>query len=451
MNTPEAPASPATKIVYNNLNGDGKRALYVYLLKNNGQNQRLRAGLIQEAASHFKVSESTVKRTWKFAKAFSPSSPHRLMKCLSPQKKGKVGRKKRILPLDEIRALPPSKRRTVRILAKNIGIPKSTIQDNIQRKYLIRHTNSVKPAHTEKNLLQRLQHCVSQIVPETIATNPIFKDMSHVVHLDEKWFNLMEITEKCIMVPGEKPKKRSCKSKRYIGKLMFLSAVGRPRFHPETRALLFNGKYGIWPFIQLVPAARGSRYRPAGTIEIKSVEVDRDTYRNQLIDYFVPSFVTKHPNLEERIIVQQDNAKPHIFPDDDTFVYACEEQGLALTLTNQPPNSPDFNVNDLGLFRALDKRRQEVESNNLAELIENVKKAYADFPPEDLNKIWLSYQQCMLESMKAGGTNAYKLPHMGKNKLLRQGNLPTSLNIPLEIVQSTLALIAEKQAALENI
>lgn len=434
----------------NELNGDEKRAVYVYLVEQNGQESKLKAGLLKQAAEHFNISAATVKRIWQVRKVVSPNSPVKLLKALSPKKKGKVGRKKRVLPLEEIKALPPCKRRTVRVLAKSIGVPKSTLQDMIKRKYLLRHTNSVKPSHTEFNILQRLKHIVRCIVPESINDDPKFSDMNHLIHLDEKWFNLMEITEKCIIVPGENPKKRGCKSKRYIGKLMFLSAVGRPRFHPVTRACTFEGKYGIWPFIQLVPAARGSRYRPRGTIEIKSIDVDRDAYCNKIIDDFIPALTDKHPDLEERIVLQQDNAKPHIFPDDATFVDACMEQGLQMVIENQPPNSPDFNVNDLGLFRALDTRRLQVPSNNLAELIQNVQQAYFEFPAEDLNKLWLSYQQCMLESLKVGGTNAYKLPHIGKDKLLREGRLPSQLSIPLDLVQRTLALIEEKEALLAN-
>lgn len=447
-----APGSPSHKATRKELNGKEKLAVYLYLVDHNGATKgKLKNGLVKQASERFGISEAGVTRIWGKGKARDPDDPESFLKSLSPPKKGRVGKKRRALPLEEIMALPANKRRTVRCLAKHIGIPKSTIQDNIKKKFLLRNTNSVKPAHTDMNILQRLEHCLSCIMPETIATNPRFSEMSDIIHLDEKWFQLFEETERCIIVPGETVKNRSTKSKRYIGKLMFLSAIGRPRYDPVTRECRFNGKYGIWPFIELVPAARGSRYRPRGTIEIKPVDVNRNVYFDMLISEFIPSVLTKHPNisnLESPITAQQDNAKPHIFPDDVDFVSACEDQGLLLRMVNQPPNSPDFNINDLGLFRALDAKRLELESNNLEELIENIKATYASYPADDINKLWLSYQQCMIESLKVQGTNRYKLPHMKKDKLLRDGNLPTSLHIPLDLVQNTIALIEEKRAAL---
>ena len=78
---------------------------------------------------------------------------------------------------------------------------------------------------------------------------------------------------------------------------------------------------------------------------------------------------------------------------------------LDVELINQPANSPDFNVNDLGFFRALQSKHFEHTCSNVDELIASVTKANGEYPPAQLNKIWLSLnkiwlslQNCMIET-----------------------------------------------------
>ena len=102
--------------------------------------------------------------------------------------------------------------------------------------------------------------------------------------------------------------------------------------------------------MERVPAKRSSANRPRGTLELKTVNVDRDSYREMLIDNLIPAILTKFPDLVTPIKIQQDNAPPHIDPDDTNFVEAAENQGLPVEMYCQSPQSPDFNVCDLGFF-----------------------------------------------------------------------------------------------------
>ena len=86
----------------------------------------------------------------------------------------------------------------------------------------------------------------------------------------------------------------------------------------------------------------------------------------------------------------------------------------------------------------------EKQIANLDNLIDAVMEAYEEYSPVKLNKIWLTYQQCMIEMMKLNGKNKHKLPHMRKDVLLRQGTLPVSLTIPLDTVQAASAFVHEK-------
>ncbi|KAG3009877.1 hypothetical protein PC128_g17925 [Phytophthora cactorum] len=74
-----------------------------------------------------------------------------------------------------------------------------------------------------------------------------------------------------------------------------------------------------------------------------------------LLDKLLPAISVRWPwGVEEgtAIKVQQDNASPHIPTDDQWFCAAVEEYGRRVELVFQPPNNPDLNVLDLGLFTA---------------------------------------------------------------------------------------------------
>ncbi|KAJ4450895.1 hypothetical protein ANN_02328 [Periplaneta americana] len=51
-----------------------------------------------------------------------------------------------------------------------------------------------------------------------------------------------------------------------------------------------------------------------------------------------------------KVSVQQDNARPHIAPNDRTWMDAAAASGFTLELVCPPPNSPDMNVLDLGFL-----------------------------------------------------------------------------------------------------
>uniref|UniRef100_A0A453ED13 Uncharacterized protein n=2 Tax=Aegilops tauschii subsp. strangulata TaxID=200361 RepID=A0A453ED13_AEGTS len=80
------------------------------------------------------------------------------------------------------------------------------------------------------------------------------------------------------LLPEEDDPVRTVQNKNCIGEVMFLTAVARPRYDAEGN-MTFSGKIGVWPFVQEIPAARRSEYRARGTIEIKSVNVNRRVMR----------------------------------------------------------------------------------------------------------------------------------------------------------------------------
>jgi hypothetical protein len=50
-----------------------------------------------------------------------------------------------------------------------------------------------------------------------------------------------------------------------------------------------------------------------------------------------------------------------------------------------------------------------------------------------MNKVFLTLQSCMKETLKCDGDNTFKIPHMGKDKLFR--GRKTSVDTHIGVVQ----------------
>jgi hypothetical protein len=70
-----------------------------------------------------------------------------------------------------------------------------------------------------------------------------------------------------------------------------------------------------------------------------------------------------------------------------------------------------------------------------------VEKAFWEFPREKINRTWLTLQSCFNEIIEAHGNNDYKIPHFGKERLERTGQLPISL----EVTNQAMVLGQEEQ------
>ena len=149
--------------------------------------------------------------------------------------------------------------------------------------------------------------------PTSVPHDPRFIDMENIIHIDEKWFNITKKCEKYYLLPEERDPVRSCKSKNFLLKIMFLVAVARPRFDSGGNET-FSGKIGIFPFVTKEPAKRSSANRVAGTLTKPINSVGRETCRSFLIN---KAIVKKWPATDANrpIYIQQDNARTHINPD----------------------------------------------------------------------------------------------------------------------------------------
>ncbi|ETV97219.1 hypothetical protein H310_09601 [Aphanomyces invadans] len=211
------------------------------------------------------------------------------------------------------------------------------------------------------------------------------------VHIDEKWFFLTKEKRTFYVYEDEELAHRAAKSKRVITKVMFLDAVARPRYDHHLMRM-FDGKLGIWPFVQRIPAARNSKNRPKGTLVTTPLNVDAKVYTASVLNNVVPAIAAKFPRacLQRDVLIQQDNASPHRVVSTEMLV-ANGVQSIGIA--NQPPNSPDFNVLDLGCFN----------EQSLVEL-----------PVNTLAKTFITLPKVMECALLDSGGNNFKMPHMKK-------------------------------------
>ena len=163
--------------------------------------------------------------------------------------------------------------------------------------------------------------------------------------------------------------------------------------------------------------------------------------RSYLIGKVLKAIMRRWPQelRGQTIYIQQDNAPSHVPGDDEEFAMAVAQIGLDIQLVNQPANSPDLNVLDLGFFASLQSLNYEKISRNLDDLIQNVKTEFYKYDPDTLNRVFLTLQGCMIEVMKDRGGNRYEIPHMDKDKLEAVGMLPTSLCVDRQLYEDVVA------------
>jgi hypothetical protein len=258
--------------------------------------------------------------------------------------------------------------------------------------------------------------------------------MMDVVHIDEKWFNLCQNTRTYYLLEGEEEPHRTTKSKRFSTKVMFLCAVARPR-HDAHRNHTFDGKLGIWPFITVEAAQRSSRNRPRGTMVTTPIaSVTSAVYRQFIIEKVLPAIEEKWPRNHQRIILQHDNAKPHIKNNDREFQEAVGRSMFDIELISQPANSPDLNVLDLGFFNSIQSLQHQYSPRTIDEMIDAVGDSFLRLHYSVLNNNFLTLQTCMEEVILHDGSNNYKIRHMSKQRLEREGRLPLSINCSQEVL-----------------
>ena len=90
------------------------------------------------------------------------------------------------------------------------------------------------------------------------------------------------------------------------------------------------------------------------------------------------------------VVIQIDGAKPHIKGSiQSAIATACNANGFSTALRQQPANSPDFNVLDLGFFSSLQKKAAALkEGAEISDLVGAVETAFWEQDPQVLEGVW---------------------------------------------------------------
>lgn len=171
----------------------------------------------------------TVQTIWKQAKDTSNDEEVNV----SHKKTGHCGRKKIPLDLNQVMDIPFRKRTSLQLLSMGLDIATSTLHKCVKEGMIRCHTNAIKPGLTDENMRDRLKFCLSMLEMDSLVHEPKFIDMYNIVHIDEKWFHMTKKTKKYYLLPEEEVPHRTCQSKNFITKVMFLAAMARLRFDNE--------------------------------------------------------------------------------------------------------------------------------------------------------------------------------------------------------------------------
>ncbi|XP_044958187.1 uncharacterized protein LOC123409314 [Hordeum vulgare subsp. vulgare] len=415
---------------------DDKRLLYTAILEINGRGP-LKRGVTKKISAKHKVPVRVLRRIWDNGRRGGG------VNAVINKRAGRVGRKCVTLDSDALAAVPPNDRTTIRDVAGALNMAKTTVHRLLKEHELCKHTNELKPMLTEENKKARVTYCISNLEPASMPENPVFKDSFNVVHIDEKWFYRTRKTQGVYLGINEPNPVRHTKNKGHIEKIMFLAAVARPRYDMQGNCT-FDGKIGIWPYVEWKPAQRRSPNRPRGTLELKPCDrVGMEKSREYLITKVLPAIKEKWPQ-EDRckpIFIQQDNAKTHVRPDDPVVCAAATQDGWDIRVVMQPLNSPDTNALDLGVFNSLQSAFEKKMPKNLQEILQKVDETWNEHDADKSNRVFLSNQAVMREIIKHKGSIDYDLPHL-KKKSFGRGKLPRRLPCEPEFVVAALEYVA---------
>ncbi|ETL48717.1 hypothetical protein L916_01708, partial [Phytophthora nicotianae] len=135
-------------------------------------------------------------------------------------------------------------------------------------------------------------------------------------------------------------------------------------------------------------AKRSSKNRPTGTLELKAFTVDRDTNRRALCRMVIPRIKAVWP-IGKRVVLQHDNAKPHVATDGPEVLAA---------------------------------------SKTIEDLVDNVDTTVKQLIYPAIDRVFVTIQPELQASMDVNGSNKYMVPHLSNSQIeKRNGLLPRSL------------------------
>ena len=311
-NVPVDTAASREKIPRKCLTGNQKKTMLVFL-QINSDNGKLHKGAVARAMEQWNCKKDQVYSLWNAARKVdidNRAEYENFVKNLSP-KKNKYGRKMIPLNTDLMKKIPANKRGRMHSLeamlithgaecAINVetgecdckplpGHSKTSLHRKLKLGLFKRVSSALKPLLNDGHCQIRVVFILGWVDPNSLPHNPTFMPMYYVIHVDEKWFYITLVDRVYYLCNDEEAPNRAVKHKSHVQKIMFITAVARPRF--EGGRCTFDGKIGIWPFLEFeeVPAKKASKNRAKGTLELKPVNITKEVYRTMMISNILPA------------------------------------------------------------------------------------------------------------------------------------------------------------------
>lgn len=222
-----------------------------------------------------------------------------------------------------------------------------------------------KPKLSDNQMLERVKYAQDSM-------NRGFSDEEWTIFVDEKRF---EATSNGVYnLPSEDlTPTRRVQSKSNPVFVMVLLAIAAPRGE-------WNGIIGSHYFVERVAAAKKSKNRDAGTMEMHPLNVTKESYVMAWIGSIIPAIAKAiedgnlpKPSANRPFLLQDDNAKPHrgLYKDGMTVTeFICKaarkcDVFLAPRDPGQPAQSPDLNPLDTFVFRVLAIKWRRLRARDL--------------------------------------------------------------------------------------
>ncbi len=114
------------------------------------------------------------------------------------------------------------------------------------------------------------------------------------------------------------------------------------------------------------------------------------------------------------ITVQQDGAKAHTGHDSVNVINQYIQQGgWNSILVNQPTQSPDLKMLDLGLFHGMKSKADGIKGDgrNIDTCIQRMLQSFQEYSPRSIEIVWGVLIEIYRLILDQNGDNDYELPH----------------------------------------
>lgn len=164
-------------------------------------------GVTKEVSRLTGMPQRTVQDLWNKGKLYGG-----MLGVLNKKPKN-CGRKRIDIDSESIKAVDKRKRTTIKDLANELNVSKTTVWRRLKEKQIRRHSNAIKGTLTDLNKRRRVEWCLSQFQEESLQEQPSFKEMYNVIHIDEKWFYRTKKSLKLYLADDEEEPERFTQNK----------------------------------------------------------------------------------------------------------------------------------------------------------------------------------------------------------------------------------------------